>query len=411
MPRPVVPIRRVPRNRSATRSRARWCGMIRCASAEISSREVSTPRSSRPSISPSSTSGSITTPLPMTGVQPGVRMPDGIRCSAYFSPSGRDHRVPGVVAALVADDVVHPAAEQVGGLALALVAPLGADQHDSRHRVLVLLASSAPGGSRLVRWQGIRMAVRRLDLRRLEPGRPPAGGRRRRPPTPRRSPSGARCRRSRRCSRRCSRPTGPRGARSPGSRPADRDSVGLARDIGVGTGEQRELGLVRDDHGGVLLHHGRIEAAGDGRRALSRRLGLQAHHDDIKVADGEITRIDVRPDWRAVDTIGVTVMLQPLRPDAAHQRPRRAGGLRPGADPPGRRRLSAAGQPLDLVRRPPGAVAAAALNRTPCAAARTPRRVPAGRGRGHWPHPARRGGPAADVLRPDRAMAAPGACR
>jgi hypothetical protein len=35
-----------------------------------------------------STSGSITTPLPMTGVHPGVRMPDGIRCSAYFSPSG-----------------------------------------------------------------------------------------------------------------------------------------------------------------------------------------------------------------------------------------------------------------------------------------------------------------------------------
>lgn len=94
----------------------------------------------------------------------------------------------------------------------------------------------------------------------------------------------------------------------------DKDSLALARDIGVGTGEERELSLVRDDHGGVLLHHGRVEAAGDGRRALSRRLGLQAHHDDIKVADGEVTRIDVRPDWRAVDTIGVTVMLQPLRP-------------------------------------------------------------------------------------------------
>jgi hypothetical protein len=94
----------------------------------------------------------------------------------------------------------------------------------------------------------------------------------------------------------------------------DKASVGLARDIGVGTGESRDLCLVRDDHGGVLLHHGRVEAAGDGRRSLSRRLGLQAHHDDIKVADGEITRIDVRPDWRAVDTIGVTVMTLPLRP-------------------------------------------------------------------------------------------------
>jgi hypothetical protein len=95
---------------------------------------------------------------------------------------------------------------------------------------------------------------------------------------------------------------------------ADKDSTGLARDLGIGSGEPRDLTLVRDDHGGVLLHHGRIEAAGDGRRSLSRRLGMQAHHDDIKVADGEITRIDVRPDWRAVDTIGVTVMTQPLRP-------------------------------------------------------------------------------------------------
>ena len=94
----------------------------------------------------------------------------------------------------------------------------------------------------------------------------------------------------------------------------DKYSTALARAIGVGTGEPRDLCLVRDDHGGVLLHHGRIEAAGDGRRSLSRRLGLAAHHDDIKVADGEITRIDVRPDWQAVDTIGVTVMTLPLRP-------------------------------------------------------------------------------------------------
>jgi hypothetical protein len=95
---------------------------------------------------------------------------------------------------------------------------------------------------------------------------------------------------------------------------ADKAAAGLARALGVGSGEPRDLTLVRDDHGGVLLHHGRIEAAGTGRRSLSRKLGLQAHHDDIKVADGEITRIDVRPDWTAVDTIGVTVMTQPLRP-------------------------------------------------------------------------------------------------
>jgi hypothetical protein len=93
---------------------------------------------------------------------------------------------------------------------------------------------------------------------------------------------------------------------------ADPAATALAADLGIGTGEPRSLTLVRDDHGGVLLHHGRLEAAG--RRHLSSRIGLQAHHDDLKIADGEITRIDVRPDWDAVDTIGVTVMTLPLRP-------------------------------------------------------------------------------------------------
>jgi hypothetical protein len=94
----------------------------------------------------------------------------------------------------------------------------------------------------------------------------------------------------------------------------DKASADLARELDIGSGSARELTLVRDDHGGVLLHHGRVEAAGNGRRSLSRRIGLQAHHDDLKVADGEITRIDVRPEWQAVDTIGVTVMTLPLRP-------------------------------------------------------------------------------------------------
>jgi hypothetical protein len=95
----------------------------------------------------------------------------------------------------------------------------------------------------------------------------------------------------------------------------DTHATGLARDLGIGTGEVRELTLVRDDHGGVLLHHGRLEAwSEDPRRALGRRLGLQAHHDDMKIADGTITRIDVRPDWRAVDMISVGVMTIPLRP-------------------------------------------------------------------------------------------------
>src|SRR3954465_12033717 len=95
----------------------------------------------------------------------------------------------------------------------------------------------------------------------------------------------------------------------------DTASTALARALGLGTGEQRELTLVRDDHGGVLLHHGRLEAwSEDPRRGLSRRLGMQAHHDDAKNADGTVTRLDVRPEWRAVDTIAVRLMTLPLRP-------------------------------------------------------------------------------------------------
>jgi hypothetical protein len=95
----------------------------------------------------------------------------------------------------------------------------------------------------------------------------------------------------------------------------DDDSRGLARDLGLGTGTARELGLVLDDHGGVLLHRGRIEPpTEDPRQAIGRRIGLQAHHDARKVADGAVTRIDVRPDWTAVDSMRVFVTVAPLRP-------------------------------------------------------------------------------------------------
>lgn len=92
----------------------------------------------------------------------------------------------------------------------------------------------------------------------------------------------------------------------------DADCRGLARDLGLGTGSVRELPLVRDDHGGVLLHHGRIESAAPGR-ALARRFGAQAHHDAVKVADGDITRIEVRPSWEVEDQIAVAVVTVPLR--------------------------------------------------------------------------------------------------
>ncbi len=104
---------------------------------------------------------------------------------------------------------------------------------------------------------------------------------------------------------------------------------GLARDLGIGTGGERELSLVRDDHGGVLLQHGRYEAAQRGRLPLTARLGVQAHHDDARVADGPVARIDVRPDWTAVDTIRVIVSPQLVRP------PRRSTGraLQLASDP------------------------------------------------------------------------------
>ncbi|WP_409328518.1 hypothetical protein [Trujillonella humicola] len=101
----------------------------------------------------------------------------------------------------------------------------------------------------------------------------------------------------------------------------DKLSRGLARDLGIGTGgPERVMTLVRDDHGGVLLHSGRVEPAGDaddgrpGRMFRRHRFGAQAHHDDAKVADGMITRITARPDWRAVDTMRVVVTTLPMRP-------------------------------------------------------------------------------------------------
>lgn len=101
----------------------------------------------------------------------------------------------------------------------------------------------------------------------------------------------------------------------------DKLSRGLARDLGIGSGgPEREMTLVRDDHGGVLLHTGRVEPTGEdddprpGRVFRRHRFGAQAHHDDARVADGQITRITARPDWRAVDTMRVVVTVLPMRP-------------------------------------------------------------------------------------------------
>jgi len=55
------------------------------ALALMRSRETSTPRAERFASSWKSTSRSTTTPFPMMGVTPGVRMPLGRRWRAYFS--------------------------------------------------------------------------------------------------------------------------------------------------------------------------------------------------------------------------------------------------------------------------------------------------------------------------------------
>ena len=50
--------------------------------------------------------------------------------------AGRQHHgVARIVAALIPHDPLHAATEQIGGFPLALVAPLGADEHDCRHGI------------------------------------------------------------------------------------------------------------------------------------------------------------------------------------------------------------------------------------------------------------------------------------
>ena len=98
--------------------------------------------------------GSTTTPLPMTGVMCGYSTPLGTSWRAKRLAVDHDG-VARVVTALVADDHVHLLGQEVGELALALVAPLGADDHGSGHagqRVKLGCATGAAVGEAAGTW-------------------------------------------------------------------------------------------------------------------------------------------------------------------------------------------------------------------------------------------------------------------
>ena len=121
--------------RAAPRTARRACrchGITRCALPEMrrpSSDARASPGRRAPRTAPS---GSITTPLPSTQSLPGSRMPEGSSWKLERLVAD-DDRVAGVVAALVAGDDVEPLGQQVDDLALALVAPLGADDDGAGH--------------------------------------------------------------------------------------------------------------------------------------------------------------------------------------------------------------------------------------------------------------------------------------
>lgn len=90
-------------------------------------------------------------------------------------------------------------------------------------------------------------------------------------------------------------------------------SWGLDSDGCLSGKSPRSLGLVRDDHGGVLLARGRVTSVPreTGKRGPAQsRFGAQIYHDDHRVADGQITRVDVRPDWNLQDRLTVNVHKQ-----------------------------------------------------------------------------------------------------
>ena len=150
MPRPVVPILALPRKRSVTLSSVRLYGAMMCAEPLTTSLDVSTPRASK-RVDLLEQHAEVDDDA-VADDRRAARREDARRQQVQrVLLAVDDDGVPGVVAAVELDDGVDPAAEQVGRLALAFVAPLGADQNDRGH-ASPLSISRVQGSRRARAW-------------------------------------------------------------------------------------------------------------------------------------------------------------------------------------------------------------------------------------------------------------------
>ena len=132
MPRLVVPRAFLPKKRSVTRSSSWWYGMIRWALPLTTMRLVSTPLAIE-AVELGQQDGRVDH-HPVADHRRDVLVEDAARDQLEGEGLAVDHdAVAGVVAALVAHHHVHLAGQEVGELALPLVAPLGPHHHGCGH--------------------------------------------------------------------------------------------------------------------------------------------------------------------------------------------------------------------------------------------------------------------------------------
>ena len=128
IPRPVVPIF-FPANRSVTLSSSTWYGAMMCVGTDHQT--VGADPAGLQALHLPLEHGRVDdNPLAMTGTQLASRCLTATGATRTSSPMTT---VCPALLPLVAHDVVDTLTEDVCGLALALVAPLGAHEHDRRH--------------------------------------------------------------------------------------------------------------------------------------------------------------------------------------------------------------------------------------------------------------------------------------